>query len=72
MRLDCTGMSGLGFGPLVFDLWVCLPGPEFPHCFCYGFGAKSEPREGEGAQNLGGLWRPVAPCGGMWRAVAPE
>ena len=27
MRLDCTGMSGLGFGPLFFDLWICLSGP---------------------------------------------
>ena len=61
--LDCTGMSGFGFGPLVFDLWVCLPGPQFPHRFCYGFGAKSEPRGGSWHRKLAGLKSPVDPCG---------
>jgi len=41
MRLDCTGTSGLGFGPLVFDLYLkaegsdlCYLGTTFGHlCF---------------------------------------
>ena len=37
--LDCTGMSGLEFGPLVFDLWASLFSPWFQHRFCLWFWA---------------------------------
>ena len=44
MRLDCTGTSGLGFGPLVFDLYLkaegsdlCYLGTTFGHpCTTFG------------------------------------
>ena len=69
MHLDCTGMSGLDFGLLVFELWVCLPGPSIPHHFFDGFWAKREHWGTQGLTSRNPLWPGIEP--GLQRAVVP-
>ena len=64
LRLDCTGMSGLEFRPLLVDLWACLLGPSVPCWQEHRFEGPGQEGGAQGLTSCGPLWRAVAACCG--------